>query len=262
MAVKDAKTAGSQFLADILAKLPAELQGKAKEAFEHADAAAALEAIGQGTLRQADYSRQANELKTKETELEAWHSELNTWYAGKKEALSEYEKLKTNPQPTPDPADPTRRPAAPAVDTSKLISREDFDRTLADTERGAVAFFSELNALSLAHYQQFGEVLDTNTLLQDKRITQIGLKGVYQDVHKTQLDAKAEEARKKAEDAIRADERAKVTATLASTQHPYPVRGNEPSALDAIEASRAGTPVVPKSVDDMAAEYARLGASR
>lgn len=265
MAKLDPKTAGSQFLADVLAKLPAEQQAQAKALFEDAGAAAALEVIGQGVLRQSDYSRQANELKTKETELETWHQSLTGWYEGKQAELAELPTLreKVKGLGTPDPTDPThRQPAAPVVDPAKYVSKEDFDKTLADTERGAVGFFSQLNALSLKHYQQFGEILDTDQLLQDKRIVQLGLQGVYAEVHKEQLDQKAAEAAKKAEDAIRADERAKTLAAAAATQHPYPVRGNEPSTLDVLEAARSGSAPVHKSVDDMAAEYARLGAGR
>lgn len=258
MAVKDAKTAGSTFLAEVLAKLPAELQAKAKEAFEDAAAASALEVIGQGVLRQSDYSRQANELQTKETELETWRGQLNEWFTGRKADLEELETLRKT-RGTQPPADPNLKPAVPAVDTSKFISKEDFDKTLADTERGAVGFFSALNKLSIAHFQQFGEVLDTDTLLQDKRLPTLGLDAVYKLVHKDQLDAKAAEAAAKAEQAIREDERKKLQA--AQVHHPYPVRGNEPSTLSMLEAAATDKPV-PRSIDDMAAEYARLAGTR
>ncbi len=69
-------------------------------------------------------------------------------------------------------------------------------------------------------------------------------------------DAKADALRKEGYDKARTE--------LASRTHPYPVVGNEPSALDAIEAAvRSGDGKVSvKSLDDIAAEYARLGASR
>ncbi len=147
----------------------------------------------------------------------------------------------------------------PAIDPAKYISREDFDKTLADTERGAVGFFSALNRLSLRHYQQFGEILDTDRLLQDKRIASLGLEGVYTDLHKDQLTAKATEAAQKAEAAIREDERKKVLAT--QVQHPYPVRGTEPSTLAVLEAAADQKPAL-RSIDEMAAEYARLSGAR
>jgi hypothetical protein len=148
------------------------------------------------------------------------------------------------------------------VDPTKVVTPESLAQTIAETERGAVAFFTDLNALSLQHFQQFGEILDTTKLITDKRVQQIGLRGVYAEVHKAQLDDRAAKQAKAAEDTIRADERTKVLAAQASQHHPYPVRGNEPSSLDGIEAQRTGQAPTTKSVDDLVNEYARLSASR
>lgn len=262
MAVKDPKVAGSTFLAEVLGKLSPEAQAKVKEVFEDAAAAAALEVIGQGTLRQSDYSRQANELQAKEAELEAWKGQLDTWFTTRKTDLTELEDLrqKVKGLPNPDPARPTPDPAKPALDPAKYLTREDWDRAQADVERGAVRFFADSQRLSIDHYRQFGEVLDLNQLLEDKRIAQLGLDGVYKEVHKEKLDAKTAAAKEAEREAIRKEEREKLQKEIV--QHPYPVRGNEPSTLVAIEAAQGGQQPVLKSVDDMAAEYARLGAAR
>jgi autotransporter translocation and assembly factor TamB len=112
----------------------------------------------------------------------------------------------------------------------------------------------------MEHYAQFGKVLDANLLLKDKRVQQLGIRGVYQDVFKEDLAAKAKAAEDAKIEVIRKEERDKIRAEMANAQAPYPVTGNEPSTLDALEAARAGTQVpVGKTVEQMAGEYVRLG---
>jgi len=92
-------------------------------------------------------------------------------------------------------------------------------------------------------------------------VQQIGIVGVYREVHKPQLDARAAKLAADAEEKIRADERQKMAVSQASQHHPYPVRGNEPSTLDRFERTSDQAPKV-ATVDDMANEYARLSAVR
>lgn len=251
----DAKTRGLQVL-ETLYPDPTVRQARAEELGE-----AGIATLGNHVLRQDDYSRQANELtaqrtaaQTAEEQAKALYEQNKAWFDQKQKDLQELDQLRQRVStgvvtpPVADPADP------------KLVTAEDLAKTLAETERGAVAFFNDLNRLSLEHYQRFGEILDTEALLTDKRVQQLGLRGVYTERYKPQLDALVEKQRKEAEDKIRADERTKVLAERASTQHPYPVRGNEPSTLDALE--RPGQAPQAKTVDDMAAEYVRLTAQR
>lgn len=262
MAKKDAKTAGSTFLAEVLAKLPTELQAQAKAAFEAAEASAAIEVLGEGVLRQADYGRAMTEVQAKETELETWHGQLNEWFGGVKEELVAARTKK----PGTEPIDPvTKQPVTSTIDPTKVVTKEQLEQVLGDTERGAVQFFSNLNALSLQHFKDFGEVLDTNALLTDKRLLkgELKLDDVYKDAHKEKLTAKAQKAEADQREAIRLEERTKLQKEMATTHHPYPVSGREgPSTLDAIEAARTGQAPVAKSVDDMAAEYSRLAAGQ
>lgn len=224
-----------------------------------------LLSLGNLVLRQDDYSRSMNELgtqrqtlQTKEAEAQALYDSNRLWFEQKQADLAELDRLR---QGIVKPANGAPDPAKPA--DPNYLTKEAFTSALAETERGAVAFFNDLNTLSLQHYQQFGEILDTNRLLTDKRVQQLGLRGVYADLHKPQLDERAARIRQEAEDKIRLDERTKVLASQASQHHPYPIRGNEPSTLDALEAARtAGHPFQAKTVDEMAQEYARLSASR
>lgn len=250
----DAKTRATQVL-ETLYPDPAVRQARSEELGE-----AGLLALGNNVLRQDEFSRSMNELgsqrtalTTKEAEATALYESNKAWYEQKQAELQELEQLRAqvagngggNPNPNPKPAEP------------KYLTAED----LAATERGAVAFIAEANALTLQHFQQFGEILDIQTLLADKRVQQVGLRGIYAEKHKAQLDARAEKLKQEAEDKIRLDERTKVLASQASQHHPYPVSGNEPSTLDAFERPTDQRPAM-KTVDDMAAEYARLGAAR
>lgn len=264
MAVRDAKTVGSTFLAEVIGKLPAALQAQAKTIFDAAEAAPAIEHVGNGALRQSDYSRTLTDAQAKVTEVETWKGSLDTWFESKKTDLEELAARRAGTfRATGDPVDPAKpAPVVPPVDTSAFVSRKDFESVMDQTERGAVAFFSELNRLGLQHYQQFNEVLDTEALMKDPRLSKgVSLREVYQDLHKEQIAAKAKAASDAAEAQIRKDEREKVQREMAGSQHPYPVRGNEPSTLDALEVPADKRPAV-ASVDDMAAELARLGGAR
>jgi hypothetical protein len=200
-----------------------------------------------------------NELGSKKAEADGLYESNKAWFEQKQAELQELDQLRTRLAAT---TTATTTTTTPVVDPSKVVTPESLAQTIAETERGAVAFFTDLNALSLQHFQQFGEILDTTKLITDKRVQQIGLRGVYAEVHKAQLDDRAAKQAKAAEDTIRADERTKVLAAQASQHHPYPVRGNEPSSLDGIEAQRTGQAPTTKSVDDLVTEYARLSASR
>ncbi len=185
-------------------------------------------------------------------------TEQNTqWFEERRADLAELDALRA--KGTPDPTIVTPKP----VDLPKdLITKKDLDSSLEQLSREAVGFMAELPTLSLKHYQQFGEVLNIQELLVDPRVQKIGMIGVYNEKYKDQLKAKADAAQATRDEAIREEGRQAERARLASAQHPYPVVGNEPSALDAIEAARAGKTPEVKTLDAIAAEYTRLSATR
>jgi len=246
MAVKDA------FLAGILATVPEADRGKAE---------ARLEALEAGELKQSDYSRLANEANAAKQKFDDLYTKNTEWYTQRQTDLAELDDLRAKVA-AGIVGDPAVKPVV--VVPPDVITKKVFEETLAATERGAVGFIAEANGLTMKHFQQFGEILNINDLLTDPRVQQIGLQGVYADKFKDQIKAKADAAETARQDAIRKDERTKVLAEVAGQHHPYPVVGNESSSLDAIEAAaRSGdSKVVVKSLDDMAAEYARLNATR
>lgn len=264
----DVIQAGQAILAEVLATLPEESRGKAQEYFASAEAAAAIKLLGESALRQADYSRNSAAAQEAQRKATALYDSNTEWFQSKQAELQELDTLRAKLAEL-DGADPVRKPAAGDPPTPHkpgsnpdLISRTELQSILADTERGAVGFIAESNLLALQHYKEFGEILNITDLLTDKRVQQIGLSGVYRDRFKEQLSAKASAAAAARDDKIRQEEREKVQREMASSTSPYPIRGNEPSTLDALEAIQAGKAPVVKSVSDLAAEYARLSAQR
>lgn len=211
-----ARDKGKAFLTELLAHVPeadrADLQAKL-EANEQA-----MSTLGAATLRQSDYSRSRDE-------IDAYHQQLDDWYAENAPKLSEYEKLKAGlAAPTP--------PATPA--TPPGLSKAEIEEMFAARERAAIAAIVHTNELSSKHFKTFGEPLDIQALMKDPQIGEIGLPGVYQKVYQPKYDEiakKAEDLRINAEVDKRLAERAR-----ANPQMPYPVSGHEPSVLDGIEA--------------------------
>ncbi len=250
----DAKALGLQVLAELYPD-PTVREARMTELGD-----AGLTALGNGVLRREDHSRLMNETAAEKAAAAAAKTQYDTLYGQNKDwwethqaDLEELDRLKAGLKPGEVKPGEVKEP--------KYLTAEEYAKQQAEVERGAVGFIAETNALMLQHFQQFGEVLDINALLADRRIQQLGLRGVYADKHKAQLDAKIAEKSAAAEQKIRDDERAKVLAERGSQHHPYPVRGNEPSTLDGLQAPADQRPKV-ATVDDMAAEYVRLGAAR
>ena len=231
------------FLAGILAHVPDADRGKAE---------AAIEEMEKGTLRQSDYSKLANEADAAKAKFNALYASNTEWFAEKEAALAEVDTLRAKM------IEAEKRGTTPADLPADLIRKTDLDKILSETERGAVGFIAEANGLTMKHFKEFNEILDINALLADKRVQQIGLKGVYQDQFKEQIAAKAKAAADAQAEAFRKEGYDRARTELVNSKSPYPVMGNEPSALDAIEATRSGAAPVLKTVDDYASEYARL----
>jgi hypothetical protein len=220
---------------------------------------AGLDRLGQATLRQDEFSRQMDVLTTQRRETDGYRSTLDQWWEENQARLAELDRLAAEnaalkagrPSPTPNPSSD---PAAP-----KYLTEEQFRAELEKTERGAVAFFRDLNTLSMRHFQQFGELLDTDAILNDRRVQQIGLVGVYQDLHKDQLAARAKAADEARLDAARKEGEEKARRELTANALPYPVSGHEPSTLDGVKPNQAPQAA---TVDDMVAEYSRLEQAR
>lgn len=112
-------------------------------------------------------------------------------------------------------------------------------KILAPREAAYVTYVADATKFSIFHLQNFKETLDVNALVQHPRIGELGVKGVYELVHKDKIDAMTAATAKAAEEAIRADERQKI-ATSAPVDMPYPI--GEGSPLDVLTMDPATRP--------------------
>lgn len=252
---KSARERGLEVLADLFPD-PALREQRQTELGD-----AGLDKLGAAVLRQDDYSRHMNELTTKSAEVDQFKATLDEWYTTRKDQLEELDTLRAAARPNGNGNQP---PTPPATPPAGALTKAELEEQIAISERGAIAYIRDMQLLVEQHRETFGRAMtreEYDRILADRRIQQLGVNGVYRDLFKDQLAAKDQEARTKAEEAIRADERQKTEARLASSRHPYPVSGNEPSTLDGLQPPAAQNPAL-KSVDDMVGEYARLSAAR
>jgi hypothetical protein len=256
---------GTEFLAGVIAKLPAELQTQAKELFGKPEAKDAIIIVGDGALARPDYSKAMNELQTKEGELKTKLDNLNAWYADNEAALKEYlvikpeyDTLKATPPPAPKPGDPPPPPADPR----KLI-----EEVLNEQGREYVALSAWLASKAVEHLHLFGEALNVMELTADPRLGKpvagqpgrvVSLPDIYASKYGDRVAAKAKEAEeKKFNDEVNkrmAEERARTTG------QPFPLRGDaSPSVLDVL-STKDGSAA--HTLDTAVAEYERLSTAR
>lgn len=256
---------GTEFLAGVIAKLPAELQTQAKELFGKPEAKDAIIIVGDGALARPDYSKHMNDLQVKETELKTKLDNLNAWYTDNEAALREYlvikpeyDTLKAAPPPLPKPGDPPPTPADPR----KLV-----EEVLNEQGREYVALSAWLAGKAVEHLHQFGEVLNVMELTADPRLGKpiagqpgrvFSLPDVYASKYGERVTAKVNEANeKKFNDEV---EKRMVEERKKNVNQPFPLRGDtSPSVLDVLQTKDGSAA---HTLDTAVAEYERLGASR
>lgn len=257
--------AGSSFMAGVFAKISdPEKRAQAEAIFNDPSAADALVVVGAGALAQADINRKYAEIEEKETTLTEDYHKLNDWYKTKQTDLAEYERLKTAP-PRGDQKPPVVDPnAPPPLDASKMVTRDQFDQTMREQQMAAANYLALQNVLTLKHYQDFGEVIDSRELLADKKLggqkadgSVYGLIDAYQTKYSdklTERDKKVEEARINKLADERVAERMK-----GIPNQPFPLKAS-PSPLDLL----ADPNVKPEqfTADAAAQEYLRLQEAR
>lgn len=249
MAARTPQDAGKEFAAGVLQHLPDALRAQMETFLASPDATSFLTDVGNGTLRQADYSRAHNELQARQAALTKWHGELTQW-------------VNDNQDTGGAPGGPTAAAPAPVADApTPSLTRDDIQTEFARREGFYAAFTAEAVRLAQQHQMQFGEVLDINVLLNHPRLGELRMDGAYQDVFKDKIAARnadiAAKDRKKLEDEIRAQVLTEIGQQPASSALPYPVGG---SPLDHL--TPAGE--APKAFDPNAATvmYNQLVAGR
>ena len=260
---------GKSLLEGVLAKLPESLREQAKGIFAAAEATDALTVLGDSALARADYSKNMDaltqaqtDLKAREDSLAADYDKLNTWYDGRKSDFDKVDELRKAGKWKDGLLDDGQppRPGQPPLDTSKFISREDFDKLMMGQQMSAANVMALMGKLIIEHKDHFGEVLDASQLLADPNLGKNGY-GLADAYHAKFKDKITERNTKLENDRIqklvdeRYTERMKGQPQLA-----IPLRTGT-SPLDLLEAN---TEIKPEQFSAQAAaeEYARLVAAR
>jgi hypothetical protein len=199
------------------------------------------------STQREDLETKQTELSTKEQSLQTWHEELTGWYGDNKALLAA---AKTGGKTVTTPTTTVEAPKG-------MVTEDALRETLGTTQAAFLGFQRDQNRLQREHYGKFGEILDIEPLLLHPQIAQVGLIGAYEQLHKDRLAKHAEDAKKAAEDLIRADERTKVLQGQAQMPYPPVTGAGSGSPLDALAVGK------PDSVVDAAtAHYQRLQSER
>lgn len=234
--------AGKTFMEAVFAKIPEAHRAAVVAAFTDPAAADALTVIGTGALAQSDINRQYDELAAQKTQVAEDFRRNSEWWETNKERLTELDALKRDPRlaasAKPPAADPN---APPPIDPAKFVSRDDFTKTMQQEQMAAANYLALQNVLTLQHFQNFNEILDTRELLVDKRLGTVvdgkvfGLVDAYQAKFSDRL---TEREQKLEADRISKLVDAQVAERMKSMPNlPFPTRNTGVSPLDALEAT-------------------------
>jgi hypothetical protein len=245
---------GKAFIDGVLAKLPEGLRESARAAFTAPEAADALTAVGDGVLARADYSKMMDDLRVKEETLTSDFDRLNTWFETIKPKAEGYDALA---------AEVVRLKGQPPTvvrdDKPAGMTDADFDKKIEERERAAATYFNTTNALSLKHFQTFGDVLDLNDLVVFAQKSRLPILDAYQQKFAEPLQKKAQEQEdlriNKLVEAKLVEERKR-----SGGDQPFPLKNSSPSVLDILE--QPDRKPTDHTVDTAVAEYDRLQSAR
>jgi len=205
------------------------------------------------TTRTATLTDQQRELEERETALETWHGQLTSWRQANTELLELGKRAKAGGTP------PVTPPATPVVPpASGSITEDKLNEALRNQASQFLGYDRDRGQIQREHFSKFKEIVDLDPLLNHPKIAELGLLGVYQLVHKDALAKFADDQKKAEEERIRADERAKVSASMSTMPYPPLTGVNAGSPLDALKPNEGAGPLVEQAT----AEYNRLVAAR
>lgn len=251
--------AGKAYLQQVLEKLPPEARAQAEATFMSAEAAAALTTLGEGVLRQQDYSRQMDALRADKDRAQAVYTQNLSWFEENKAALEQLPTLQTElealkARPPAAPAAPAAPPATPVGDG--YVKTDQLQGLVQET----LGLFAVVPTLILDHQRRFNETLSEEQmigLIQQAQTNSRSLKAQYAITFGEKIAAKAAEDKAAYEEKLRQEGEARARA--ANPNLPYPVRPTGTSPLDSLSApDRPGLP----TPDALAAEYEQLVAGK
>ena len=234
MAKKQPKDEAAKYLEGVLAKVPEDKRAAVREAL---GVDAILEDLGAHILRQEDYSKLANEAEEAKKQTDAKYKENVDWYKVNLPKLAEGEalakerddlkaKLEAAAQANAgDPDEDTISAALKKVGERGYLTRAEAEKTLAQTlaqrESDFVGFSLALNNISMQHYVDYKEKLDTVKLVKLAREAGKSLDVTYAEMSADLREAKQEATAKEHEAALEKKIREKLVTEM-SARGPYP----------------------------------------
>jgi hypothetical protein len=233
----------------------------------------AAEHVASHILRQEDYSREMNDLKTKQEQLDSLTEQNNQWYRDNSSALSATAQLakdgklvlkdgkwqlaatgngngdpNPNPNPNPNP-DPTKG----------YITEESLKVHMQKLAAEALPVMEQYAGLGAKHMQIFNEPLgpeDLQAIRQNAEKKQLTLDASYREMYKPKYD---ERQKKQHDDELAsAEKRGYEKARAENPNLPHVFSGQAPSShLDVLTADDAATKTAAdeSSPDALAAKY-------
>src|SRR5665213_1625551 len=131
------------FLTGLLQYVPEGDRGKAETE---------LEALENGNLRQEEFSRLSNGTAEEKARAQKLYDDNTAWFAEEQAALAELDTLKADIA-----AGKLKRDGvAPGAQPPTAVTKEEFEQTMANTERGALGFIADATLLRVRHMAEFG----------------------------------------------------------------------------------------------------------
>lgn len=231
--------AATKFLEGVLAKVPAEQRDTVRAAITGNQEI--LADIGDGVMMRGDYTSQTQQLQRDRDAIQAYYDRENPKVEKAAKLLERFpDGIIPDDFGNPDP-NANRQPAIdPKALTDDLLGKVGL--RVQESEKGAAAFMAKLTNLSNQHLATFGKPLDTEALVANPRIYEVGLDAAYREAFADDYRAKAEAEQQAKIDAAVGAERERLTAEFAKQRvaQPYPTAnaGRNP-VMAALESQRA-----------------------
>lgn len=247
------------FLADVLSRVPAEQRDTIKAAMTQPEV---LDLVGDGVLRQQDYSRGMQAIQQRQDALVVKEQVLGDWWKGAEAqitagaaAAAELAALKARMGDSPGDDGGTPPPARtppPTVDLSGVLTRDEAQRTIQALEENSIQLSTMLVDLSERHRDEFGKSLDRSDLIAFARDNGLRLDIAYDryvaGAREQKREADLTERLRKAKEEGMLEERNR----LASV--PYPTPGSGDANIFGHLAQKDGKP----TLEDAARELRQL----
>lgn len=231
---------GKTFLGELKSKLPDTLHSHVDTLLSSPEAQAALELAGSRVSPLDEERTQLQQLRTqldtRETRLTDWHNRLEGWKDGKEteytereRKLAEREAAGGNRSTQDPPPNPNPKPGDSSMTAAQI--EELVGKILAPREAGYVQYVADATRFASFHLQNFKEPLDVAALVRHPQIGELGVKGVYELVHKDKIDAMTTAKAAADREALKQELRREI-AGETPVDMPYPL--GEGSPLDVL----------------------------